>query len=113
MYIYVKKSGEILYDICSCKAGSGGCYKHVAAVLYQLVEYKLGSDLFSLGKGTTFAHLLKGNCYKTSFFDETSINEFHESELSDTEISRPGVDNVIQKLDSAQIITHWLSNKHL
>ena len=29
----------VCYAKCNCKAGAGGCCKHVAAVLYQLVEY--------------------------------------------------------------------------
>ena len=35
-----QKTGDVLYGKCSCKAGKGGCCKHVAAALYQLVEYK-------------------------------------------------------------------------
>ena len=31
---------EVIYAKCNCKAGAGGCYKHVAAVLYQTVAYK-------------------------------------------------------------------------
>ena len=33
-------TGEILYAKCHCKASAGGCCKHVAASLYQLVDYK-------------------------------------------------------------------------
>eukprot|EP00794_Sanderia_malayensis_P000921 gene921-228_t len=32
-------SGEILYAKCNCKAGQGGCCKHVAALLYTLLDY--------------------------------------------------------------------------
>jgi hypothetical protein len=35
-----QSTGEILYSKCHCKAGAGGCCKHVAASLYQLVDYK-------------------------------------------------------------------------
>lgn len=35
-----ESSGDILYGKCNCKAGAGGCCKHVAAILYQLVEYR-------------------------------------------------------------------------
>lgn len=35
-----KLSGKIIYGRCSCKAGGCGCCKHVAATLYQCVEYK-------------------------------------------------------------------------
>ena len=35
-----QSTGEILYTKCHCKAGIGGCCKHVAASLYQLVDYK-------------------------------------------------------------------------
>ena len=39
-YIHLcQKSGAVCYAKCNCKAGAGGCCKHVAAVLYQLVEY--------------------------------------------------------------------------
>ena len=41
VYIHLHQtSGEILYAKCSCKAGAGGCCKHVSAALYQLVEYR-------------------------------------------------------------------------
>ena len=41
VYVYLSQAtGEILYGKCSCKAGAGGCCKHVSAVLYQLVEYR-------------------------------------------------------------------------
>lgn len=41
LYIHLCQcSGEIIYAKCLCKAGAGGCCKHVAAALYQLVEYK-------------------------------------------------------------------------
>ena len=35
-----QSTGEILYAKCHCKAGAEGCCKHVAASLYQLVDYK-------------------------------------------------------------------------
>jgi hypothetical protein len=41
VYIHLcQNAGEIFYTKCSCKAGAGGCCKHVAATLYQLVDYK-------------------------------------------------------------------------
>lgn len=41
VYVHLcQRSGDILYAKCLCKAGAGGCCKHVAAVLFQLVEYK-------------------------------------------------------------------------
>ena len=41
VYIHLHQTnGEILYAKCSCKAGARGCCEHVAAALYQLVEYK-------------------------------------------------------------------------
>ena len=30
----------ICYAKCNCKCGTVGCYKHVAATLYQLIKYK-------------------------------------------------------------------------
>ena len=33
-------SGEVVFSKCHCKAGQGGCCKHVAAVLYTLLDYK-------------------------------------------------------------------------
>ena len=32
-------SGDIAYAKCYCPAGAGGCCKHVAASLYQLLDY--------------------------------------------------------------------------
>ena len=32
-------SGDIAYAKCYCPAGAGGCCKHVAATLYQLLDY--------------------------------------------------------------------------
>ena len=41
VYVHLsQETGKILYGKCTCKAGAGGCCKHVAAVLYQLCEYK-------------------------------------------------------------------------
>jgi len=41
VYVHLcQGTGDILYGKCSCKAGAGGCCKHVAALLYQLVDYK-------------------------------------------------------------------------
>ena len=43
VYIHLcQKSGKVLYAKCSCKAGAGagGCCKHAAASLYQLVDFK-------------------------------------------------------------------------
>jgi len=41
VYIHLDQStAEIYYAKCTCKAGAGGCCKHVAAALYQLVDYK-------------------------------------------------------------------------
>ena len=37
---FCQKEGDILYAKCNYKAGMGGCCKHVAAVLFQLNEYK-------------------------------------------------------------------------
>ena len=41
VYIHLDQTNaDMYYAKCSCKAGPGGCCKHVAAVLYQLVDYK-------------------------------------------------------------------------
>ena len=41
IYIHLcQETGEIFYAKCSCKAAAGGCCKHVAAVLYKLVDYR-------------------------------------------------------------------------
>ena len=36
----IQSTGEILYAVCNCQSGAGGFCKHVAAALYQLVDYK-------------------------------------------------------------------------
>ena len=33
-------SGEVAFSKCNCKPGQGGCCKHVAALLYRLLDYK-------------------------------------------------------------------------
>eukprot|EP00794_Sanderia_malayensis_P020962 gene20962-23017_t len=39
VYAYLDQdNGEILYAKCNCKAGQGGCCKHVAALLYTLLD---------------------------------------------------------------------------
>ena len=41
IYIHLcQELGDVLYGKCNCKAGAGGCCKHVAAALYQLVDFK-------------------------------------------------------------------------
>ena len=51
-------TGEVLYAKCTCKAGAGGCCKHVAAVLYQLVDFK-ELDLKSIPDDKTCTDLLQ------------------------------------------------------
>jgi len=34
-----KRSGDLIYSKCSCKAGKRGCCKHVAALLLSLGDY--------------------------------------------------------------------------
>ena len=39
-YVHLKQdTGEVAYANCNCKAGKGGCCKHVVALLFQLLEY--------------------------------------------------------------------------
>ena len=40
VYVHLnQRSGDLIYFKCSCKAGQGGCCKHVAALLFSLVDY--------------------------------------------------------------------------
>ena len=40
VYVHLnRRSGDLIYSKCSCKAGQGGCCKHVAALLFSLVNY--------------------------------------------------------------------------
>ena len=32
-------NGGVVYANCLCKAGKGGCCKHVAALLFQILDY--------------------------------------------------------------------------
>eukprot|EP00794_Sanderia_malayensis_P004347 gene4347-4926_t len=34
-----QKTGDVIHAKCNCKAGAGGCCKHVAALLYTLLDY--------------------------------------------------------------------------
>ena len=44
VYVHLSQdNGEIFYAKWNCRAGAGGCCKHVAAALYQLVDYKLAN----------------------------------------------------------------------
>ena len=39
-YVHLKQdTGEVAYANCNCKAGKERCCKHVAALLFQLLEY--------------------------------------------------------------------------
>ena len=40
VYVHFDSSGEICHGHCECPAGKGGCCKHVAALLFQLLDYK-------------------------------------------------------------------------
>lgn len=35
----LKVDGEVEYAKCSCKGGQGGCWKHVAALLYTVLDF--------------------------------------------------------------------------
>ena len=40
VYVHLsQETGKILYGKCTCKAGTGGCCKHVAAVLYHVLKF--------------------------------------------------------------------------
>ena len=40
VYIHLDQhSGDVVYANCNCKAGQGGCCKHIAALLYTLLDY--------------------------------------------------------------------------
>ena len=39
MFICTRKTGKVSLASCSCKAGLGGCCKHVAALLFQLLDF--------------------------------------------------------------------------
>ena len=40
VYVHLnQRSGDLIYFKCSCKTGQGGCCKHVAALLFSLVDY--------------------------------------------------------------------------
>ena len=40
VYVHLnQESGEVEYTKCCCKAGQGGCCKHVAALLYTLLDF--------------------------------------------------------------------------
>ena len=40
VYIHLDQiTGEVVYANCMCKAGKGGCCKHVVAMLFQIIEY--------------------------------------------------------------------------
>ena len=40
VYVHLEQhGGEVLYAKCECKAGQGGCCKHVAALLYTLLDF--------------------------------------------------------------------------
>ena len=40
VYVHLHQhSGDVTYAKCYCPAGAGGCCKHVAATLYQLLDY--------------------------------------------------------------------------
>ncbi len=42
VYVHLDQSnGEVFYAKCNCKAGQGGCCKHVAALLYTLVDFSI------------------------------------------------------------------------
>ena len=40
VYVHLcQQTGEVQYNKCSCVAGQGGCCKHVAALLYSLMDF--------------------------------------------------------------------------
>ena len=40
VYVHLNQNtGEVTHGSCTCKAGKGGCCKHVAAVLFQILDY--------------------------------------------------------------------------
>ena len=40
VYVHLNQAtGDVVYGNCSCKAGKGGCCKHVAALLFQILDY--------------------------------------------------------------------------
>jgi hypothetical protein len=40
VYVHLnQESGDVTHGSCSCKTGKGGCCKHVAAIIFQLIDY--------------------------------------------------------------------------
>ena len=40
VYVHLNQAtGEVVHGHCLCKAGKGGCCKHVAALLFQVIDY--------------------------------------------------------------------------
>ena len=40
VYIHLNQdTGEVAYASCKCKAGKGGCCKHVVALMFQIIDY--------------------------------------------------------------------------
>lgn len=58
-YVHLKQdTGEVAYANCNCKAGKGGCCKHVVALLFQLLEY-IQLDLKVIPDDLTCTQLLQ------------------------------------------------------
>ena len=39
VYVHFQYSGKVIEARCSCVAGNGGCCKHVAAALFQMLDF--------------------------------------------------------------------------
>eukprot|EP00112_Aurelia_sp_Birch-Aquarium-sp1_P000836 Seg108.8 transcript_id=Seg108.8/GoldUCD/mRNA.D3Y31 product="hypothetical protein" protein_id=Seg108.8/GoldUCD/D3Y31 len=53
VYVHLDQcDGEVLFAKCNCKAGQGGCCKHVAALLYALLDF-INTDAKEVPKDLT------------------------------------------------------------
>lgn len=66
VYVHLHQhSGDVTYAKCNCPAGAGGCCKHVAATLYQLLDYiELGLSDIPDDKTCTQARSYKSGMYQ-------------------------------------------------
>ena len=78
VYVHLnQETGDIIHGHCSCKAGKGGQCKHVAAMLYQIIDYvqlellevPLSLTCTQVQSKCTFVSLLKFflECFVLSF----------------------------------------------
>ena len=81
-------NGDVMFSKCNCKAGQGGCCKHVAALLYTLLDFA-NSEMSMISDSLTCTHVTqKWHIPSTANMTLSKAVKFNDVSFTNTEPNR-------------------------